>query len=234
MVVLVINIIYSCINNTNKMTKSNINLEQLPKGAPWLTERKEILRNPNRFQRLLDSRKWSESFLEIENMPYRKGERPITFDEIPHQMYTQQSSPKVLNTLVEAALKYSKSVGTVVLPTKVSFYTTQPAFFIPEEISIPEGLLEYNREHAHIHAIWTPNQLPGPHTEGTGGGSMHVSVSHADAQLLIERGWAEWHPMANENFPIILLYAPQNMEEIELSMAVIKASYEFLTNDIKK
>lgn len=204
-------------------------LKPLPKGAPWLTERKKLLRDANRFQKMIDLDKWSKSYLK-DGIPKRIGERPITFDKVPHQMYTQQSSPNILNKLIADALEYSKSVGTIVAPTKVSFYTTQPAFFIPEEIPLRKGLRENNREHAHIHAIWSPNQPRGPHTEGTGGGSMHVSVSHFDAQYLINQGWAEWHPFASEDFPLILLYAPQNEKEIDISMAVIKASFEFLTN----
>ncbi|MCZ6664979.1 MAG: hypothetical protein O7B81_06725 [Gammaproteobacteria bacterium] len=204
--------------------------EHLPQGAPWLTEKKALLRDAYRFQTVVDSAKWSRPFLREEDVPQRKGERPITYDDAPHQMYTQQARPAVLEKLIGAALELSKKLGTVVSPTLVSFNTSKPAFFLPKSIPLPDGLLEYNREHAHIHAIWTSEQKPGPDTEGTGGGSMHVSVSHTDAQLLITRGWAEWHPYAAENFPHILIYAPQNEDQIDVSLAVLVASYKFITD----
>ena len=205
-------------------------LNYLPQGAPWLTEKKALLRDAYRFQAVIDSGKWSHSFLSDEDVPERKGKRPITYDNAPHQMYTQQSSPEILEKLIAAALEFSEEVGTVVSPTLVSFHTTHPAFFLPETTSLPNGLNEYNKEHAHIHAIWSPEQQPGSNTEGTGGGSMHVSVSHADAQLLIVRGWAEWHPYAAENFPHVLLYAPQIETQIKVSLAVLEASYKFVTD----
>eukprot|EP00811_Abedinium_folium_P011934 NODE_21056_length_770_cov_13.836703.p1 GENE.NODE_21056_length_770_cov_13.836703~~NODE_21056_length_770_cov_13.836703.p1 ORF type:complete len:227 (+),score=69.67 NODE_21056_length_770_cov_13.836703:66-683(+) len=198
----------------------------LPPGAPWLTEKKAVLRDAGRFQALFergDGR--CTAFLTEADVPDRPGERPVTRDVPPQQMYTQQAPPAVLERLIEAALALSRDFGTVVEPTKVSFPTTKPAFHIRTPLA--SGLHQYAREHAHIHATWAPGQ---PHAEeGVGGGSMHIVVSHADARLLILRGWAEWHPVAAEELPMVLLYAPRNDAEVAVLLAVLRASHRFVS-----
>lgn len=200
----------------------------LPHGAPWLSTEKALMRNPKRFRDLSVDEKWRQSFLNDVTIPQRSEDRPVTRDNVPHQMYTQQSNEDVLAELVRKAKLLSQELGTVIAPTHLSFHSTQPAFYIPDHKAMTAGLSPHVREHAHIHAHWSAAQTPGSLHEGTGGGSMHVCLSFRDAEELIERNWAEWHPLADVSLPLILLYAPQTAEEIDLSLAVIKASYQFV------
>lgn len=204
-------------------------IASLPHGAPWLSKNKAKMRDPQRFRDLHVDQKWRQSFLNDVNIPQRSAELPVTRDSVPHQMYTKQSSTEVLSQLVSAAIELSKKLETVIAPTHLSFHSTQPAFYIPENKALTTGLDRHVREHAHIHAHWSAEQTPGSLNEGTGGGSMHVCLSFSDAEHLIEKNWAEWHPLAGKSLPLVLLYAPQNIDEIEVSIAVIKASYQFVT-----
>jgi hypothetical protein len=75
--------------------------------------------------------------------------------------------------------------------------------------------MEYNREHAHIHARW-PDEANSPKAglkHPAGGGIIHVSLSHANCHLLIRRQWAEWHPYAVASFPHVLLYPPRSEDD---------------------
>ena len=95
-------------------------------------------------------------------------------------------------------------------------------------VPLPPGLIEF-REFAHIHAPfvdgegWTREQ-------GGGGGSTHLCVSHADASAIVERGWGEWHPVAQPSMPHVMVYAPRDEGELRVALAALEASYAFVTS----
>lgn len=66
-------------------------------------------------------------------------------------------------------------------------------------------------------------------------GSMHMTLHPADANTVLEAGWGERHPLAgvfNDRLlpsGFIMLYAPQNDEEIEVVFRVIRAACWFVS-----
>jgi len=61
--------------------------------------------------------------------------------------------------------------------------------------------------------------------------SIHVEVHPEDAKIIIDKGWGERHPLANEWAPMgkflavgfMLVYAPRNLEEVEVVMRIMGA-----------
>lgn len=66
-------------------------------------------------------------------------------------------------------------------------------------------------------------------------GSMHMTLHPADANTVLEAEWGERHPLAgvfNDRLlpsGFIMLYAPQNDEEIEVVFRVIRAACWFVS-----
>jgi hypothetical protein len=58
-------------------------------------------------------------------------------------------------------------------------------------------------------------------------GSMHVSISAADAATIVESGWGQAHPLAGrETFPLgyVLIYAPRTDRDREIAARIIRAA----------
>ena len=65
--------------------------------------------------------------------------------------------------------------------------------------------------------------------------SMHLGLTQKDAELVIEKGWGEWHPMIKRGIlppNMIMLYAPRNNAEMEVSKLVLSRSYDFAKGNI--
>ena len=59
---------------------------------------------------------------------------------------------------------------------------------------------------------------------------MHLALPEKVANELIEKGWAEPHPVAKLGLipsTIIMVYAPRNYEEVDWVVKIIEASYGF-------
>jgi len=60
---------------------------------------------------------------------------------------------------------------------------------------------------------------------------MHVTLHPADAKLVIEKGWAQRHPLARGGWlsrfvpeGFMMVYAPRNEEEVEVVMRIVRAA----------
>jgi phospholipase/carboxylesterase len=82
------------------------------------------------------------------------------------------------------------------------------------ELVRPEAVLR-GREFAHIH----PD------------GSLHGALEAQRAREAIDAGWAEPHPLAEPlGMPgLVMLYTPRTMEELDVVMALVVDSYNFVT-----
>jgi phospholipase/carboxylesterase len=79
----------------------------------------------------------------------------------------------------------------------------------------PEVIVS-GREFAHIH----PD------------GSLHVSLPFERALEAVEKGWAERHPWADERDGwegLVMLFTPQSMEELDVTIQLIIDSYNYVT-----
>ncbi|KAH7414460.1 hypothetical protein DE146DRAFT_601067 [Phaeosphaeria sp. MPI-PUGE-AT-0046c] len=144
-------------------------------------------------------------------LPRRSGPRPLVQGIAPQRQQTQKSSAAVYSTLV----------------AHLAALTSDPRNRLSERTSCFEK---------HSSGLFTSI----PITRTCGGeichahpsdGSMHLTLHPADAQLLIENGWGERHPLARGGWcrrfvpkEFVLVYAPRSEHEVETVMGVVAAS----------
>lgn len=108
--------------------------------------------------------------------------------------------------------------GIVEEPSRVSLPGARALTVAPELPLNNEAVLA-GREFAHIH--------PQPN-----GGSLHLRLSQAAAQEIVDEGWGEYHPFAIDgSIPnLIMVYAPRDTEDLRSVKAVIETSVAFATS----
>lgn len=211
---------------------------------PWLSTVKSVLRDPTRFSSTSAlAALHPESFL-AGDLPTRGGERPVTTDAEPHAMLTQQSPAAVLEEWISRAaqdmsgcLLTARTFLTMAATTPcfVNFSFAEPlrapCWLLDDRVKAPKGLKNvFNvREVAHIHAQYSP-QHKWTARQGGGAGSMHVTLSPKDAELVIANGWGEWHPKATANHPLVLVYAPLDPSDVDTCRRILAAAVKFHTS----
>lgn len=153
----------------------------------------------------------------------RTGCRPTTNPCLPHSQTSQNSPDDIWETFRERIHRQFSSRCTFGR-SHVSLPTSE-ALHIVEGVPVSHPLVE--REFAHLHA--------------KGEGSMHLVLSPLDAKVLIDAQWGEFHLLAgakafgsaSKPLPIglVMLYAPRTMEEIDICMEVLEASYKYATSN---
>jgi phospholipase/carboxylesterase len=80
-------------------------------------------------------------------------------------------------------------------------------------VPVAIDLLMVEREFAHVH----PD------------GSMHVVLEPHDAQVAIEAGWAEPHPMAAYFNPgMVMLYTPRDQAELDVITTLVDRCWSYV------
>ncbi|RYP38992.1 hypothetical protein DL766_000632 [Monosporascus sp. MC13-8B] len=100
-------------------------------------------------------------------------------------------------------------------------------------------------EGGHHNALWLADGVPRPgrYLDGLRGefahphgeGSAHVTLSLADAEALVERGWAERHrlsgvPGTGISWGYVLVYAPRDGREFGVWKEILLASARFVAS----
>lgn len=69
------------------------------------------------------------------------------------------------------------------------------------------------------------------HMHITAEGSSHVTLSLADAEEVMTKGWGERHKLSGKGLPwgYVLLYAPRNEEEITVLGRLLRAGVRFIS-----
>ncbi len=157
----------------------------------------------------------------LEELPQRKGERPITGDALPHLQITDNSSVELFDDLAEwlFSLEYIEE-----RPTIISVKGARAAWIKNDYPNVNEEVLQIGREFTHIHPL-----------NIYGGGSQHLSLKREDAETVIAKGWGEYHPMDKVAFPDkkyghIMVYAPRDKKELEAVKIITEVSYKLVTN----
>ncbi|MEM6347550.1 MAG: hypothetical protein AAF927_26925 [Bacteroidota bacterium] len=158
--------------------------------------------------------------IKLEELPDREGERPLTTHTNPHTQLNQQpenrSHIRRLEDWAFTLAHIERKPSGVSVPGAIAMcmedgHTCEScnAFMIGTEF-------------AHFH----------PHPDY----SMHLGLPKEDAQIVIDKGWGEWHPLIARGFlppNIIMLYAPRNETEFEAAKAILKQSYAFAKGELK-
>ena len=181
-----------------------------------------LLRAMVSFAGLLDNTAESnmEQTITLENMPVRPGDRPATTPTNPHTQLTQQ--PEDLSYIQEL--------------TRWAF-TLSHIEKRPSGVSVPGAVAmcmedDHTCDSCHAFMIGTEFAHFHPHPDY----SMHLGLPQADAEVIIGKGWGEWHPLITRGLlppNIIMMYAPRNQEELEVAKFILAHSYAFAKGELE-
>jgi len=148
----------------------------------------------------------------------RKGPLTKTTEAVPHMQLNIKPVPKVHKELFRRVFKIE---GIENRPTIISLPGAR-GLWINDSISLkhPEVIV-VGREFAHIH----PD------------GSLHISLEPKRAKEAVKKGWAEPHPWSNKRKGLegfVMLFTPQNMEELDIVVMLIKEGYNYVRGIEKK
>jgi hypothetical protein len=98
-----------------------------------------------------------------------------------------------------------------------------PALFLQEEVmewaAWHDRAKGAEREVAHVHELE---------------GSMHLFLSARDAEIVLNQGWGERHPLSGRSLMgnglgpgFIMVYAPRDEKEVETIMRIVRASVRY-------
>jgi hypothetical protein len=68
------------------------------------------------------------------------------------------------------------------------------------------------------------------HLHGSSDGSLHAVLPPDAATIAIEKGWAEFHPLARRRMlpaTIVMIYGPRDEAELETVWQLVEISYAF-------
>ena len=160
-----------------------------------------------------------EKQLTFENLPQRTGNRPQTTNTNPHTQLNQQ--PEDLSHIQEL-MKWSFGLSNITKrPSAVSVPGAIAMWMDDEHTCDKCNAFMVGTEFAHFH----------PHPDY----SMHLGLPKKDAEMIIEKGWGEWHPLIARGFlppNIVMLYAPRDKEEFEVAQLILKRSYDFAKGSV--
>lgn len=156
--------------------------------------------------RVLGSRVMRAAYLEIE----RAGERPRTTPTNPHTQLDQNAPPALQEKLFALARELP---GVIVGPSLVSVAGAR-AFHLPWCRQPARRGYMVEREFAHLH----------PADDG----SLHMTLPPDIVDTVIDKGWAERHPLAGKHgLPdnIVMVYGPRDDAELEIIAALVQVSH---------
>ena len=150
---------------------------------------------------------------EATGLPLRSTPVPSTTNSVPHVQIGVKPVPALSALLLR---KVAEIPGVDIRPTVISLPGAK-GFWVEESVKLarPEVIVG-GREFAHMH----PD------------GSLHATLPPKLAREAARAGWAVAHPWARrrpgwEGF--VMVYTPGTMEELEVVLQLVLASYNFVT-----
>lgn len=152
----------------------------------------------------------SASALEL---PDRKTPVPLTTNGVPHVQIGITPVPEISDAMLA---RVSDIPGVEIRRTVISLPGAL-GFWLSEDVALarPEVIVG-GREFAHIH----PD------------GSLHASLPPELSVQAARAGWAVAHPWADQRAGwegFAMIFTPQNAEELDVVIDLIRASYEYVT-----
>lgn len=149
--------------------------------------------------------------MNLDEIGHRHGDRPLTTPTNPHTQITQ-NAPKELQDRVR---EYALSLRGVRPGTSHVSVDGTVAFFLDAPPMKPAITSIFGDEFGHIHP--------------TSDGSLHVNLPTPTANVLIERGWAEYHPLVRKGQlpPVVaMIYGPRDDDELKVVTSIVSLAYE--------
>lgn len=147
-------------------------------------------------------------------LPTRPGPRPTTTSRAPHTQLDQQP---VTGHRLERVLAAARTWPGVRDEASAISVPGARALVLDDELATgPPEAFVVGREFAHGHA-------GGDH-------SLHLALPLALVRAARDAGWVEPHFLAlSGDLPgtLVMLYAPRDRAEVAVSLALVRASYDF-------
>ncbi|KAL4809472.1 hypothetical protein BDV18DRAFT_132139 [Aspergillus unguis] len=159
-------------------------------------------------------------------LPSRPGHRPTVAGIAPHRQLTQKSSSGMYDAL-------TKEIARLAQHYPKSFYTATSCF---EKHSagvfcrLPSSSSSSAEADPSNHRITCNGEICHSHPSD---GSMHLTLHPADIKLVLERGWAQRHPLARDEWwwgkrsvprGFLMVYAPRDEHELAVVVQIIRAA----------
>ena len=148
-------------------------------------------------------------------LPRRTGEPPVTGKQPPQLQFSEQSPKDIYEKMAEwffSTFEHAREEPTrISVPTSRALWLDESIDAPPTSFMPPPG----SREFAHLHED----------------GSFHLVMTPEDESEVIDKGWGVHHPWKDRGVNEILVYAPRNVDEIEILKPVITASYRVAASD---
>lgn len=150
------------------------------------------------------------------DLPPRPGDAPTVTEGIPHIQLDQTSSEEMISTLADWAFSLD---AVSERPSRASLPGAR-ALVVAPGLSVNPDAVIVDREFAHIH--------PQPN----GGGSLHLRLPRAAAEMTVTEGWGEYHPFAIDGtMPnLIMVYAPRDEFDLAYTQAIIEVAADYATS----
>ena len=149
----------------------------------------------------------------MDSLPWRRGEKPKTNYGLPHAQLSQNPPPEIYAKLKNRAYDFPFVERR---PSIISVPGAEALWLLEEGgHSCAEAFMRGN-EFAHVHP---------PHD-----GSMHMMLPEDDVPEVVEKGWAEIHPLVPKGrMPptLVMVYGPRDEGELKVILGLIDASYKF-------
>lgn len=160
-----------------------------------------------------------DSSITLDSLPIRTGYRPATTNTNPHTQLNQQPQDlSHISELMDWAFELSHIERK---PSAISVPGAIAMCMEDEHMCESCNAFMIGSEFAHFH----------PHPDY----SMHLGLPEKDAEVIIDKGWGEWHPLIKRGFlppNIIMMYAPRNEAELQVAKFILGHSYAFANGQL--
>lgn len=163
---------------------------------------------------IISSKEINKTNMEITkfSIPERKGEAP-EIGQVPPQLQFSDKSPRDIyhtfhDWMFNTFPKVRKEPTRISVPTSIAMWLDEKEnvghidAFMP-----PSG----GREFTHLHLD----------------GSIHTVVDTETEEEIIRKNWGVRHMYYNQGVKEVLVYAPRNLEELEILKTITIKSYEY-------
>ncbi|KAL4917595.1 hypothetical protein BDW62DRAFT_183470 [Aspergillus aurantiobrunneus] len=176
-------------------------------------------------------------FLSRTTIPARPGSRPTVAGIAPQRQLTQKPGAAMYNALATEIHRLALTHPTTLYTATSCFEKHSTGIFhrLPTAITTTTTTSSSAKtpkpaSTTHNHRITCNGEVCHSHPSD---GSLHLTLHPADVKLVLERGWAQRHPLARDSWwwvakivptGFVMIYAPRNEEELKVVVEIIRAA----------
>ncbi|KAL4742880.1 hypothetical protein BDV11DRAFT_150476 [Aspergillus similis] len=173
-------------------------------------------------------------YLSSAKIPTRPGPRPTVAGIAPQRQITQKPGPVMYDALASEihrlALEHPNTLYTAT--SCFEKHSTGIFYRLPTIMTAAASSSKSPKtaSSTHNHRITCNGEVCHSHPSD---GSLHLTLHPADVKLVLERGWAQRHPLARDSLwwvtklvppGFVMIYAPRNEDELKVVVEIIRAA----------